>query len=276
MKRGCMYLSDHVPRLLYGHIMLTNSLAMTYGMPPSYSIVSDGNIEMPGDQSLWDATNASQWYDLVNVKGRSSLLSVRDAVSTVMYGSSLRGVPEECWSWSPFACTVVINAVSIQIWHVTQGSYFFDEMTGLGQGQSHGSEESQVLVQTEAALSRCRALITQARADDDYTWTETEGPLLFNCLAILRVTYCRAFVGNGCADRMMLLKDNREDIIASLEEFVAVPQERDEFTSRAVARAFEGMVIPSKAGTLLLRKTAALTWSVEHALAGWDAGEFSL
>ncbi|KAK5063032.1 hypothetical protein LTR84_005108 [Exophiala bonariae] len=260
-----------VKRLLYGHIMLTNSLAMTYGMPPSYSIVSDGNIEMPGDQSLWDATNASQWYDLVNVKGRSSLLSVRDAVSTIMYGSLLRGVPEECWSWSPFACTVVINAVSIQIWHVTQGSYFFDELTSIGQGQSHGPEDSQVLTQTEAALSRCLSLITQARSGDDYTWTEAEGPLLFNCLALLRVTYCRAFTGNGHADRMMLLKDNREDIITSLEEFVAVPQERDEFTSRAVARAFEGMVIPSKAGTLLLRKTAALSWSIEHALAGWDA-----
>lgn len=129
------------------------------------------------------------------------------------------------------------------------------------------------MTQTEAALSRCLSLITQARSGDDYTWTESEGPLLFNCLALLRVTYCRAFTGNGHADRMMLLKDSREDIITSLEEFVAVPQERDEFTSRAVARAFEGMVIPSKAGTLLLRKTAALSWSIEHALAGWDAGK---
>ena len=266
--------TDEITRLLYGHIMLTNSLAMTYGMPPGYSIVSDGNIEMPGDQDLWDATNASQWYDLVNVKGRSSLLSVRDAVSRVMYGSSSRGVPEECWSWSPFACTVVINAVSIQIWHVTQGSYFFEDVAGTGSSREY--EESQVLAQTEAALSRCRALITQARTGDEYLWTEAEGPLLFNCLALLRVTYCRAFTGTGCADRMMLLKDSREEIIASIEDFVAMPQERDEFTSRAVARAFEGMVIPSKAGILLLRKTAALTWSVEHALAGWDAGEYRL
>ncbi len=34
------------------------------------------------------------------------------------------------------------------------------------------------------------------------------------------------------------------------------------------------MLIPYKMGTSLLKKTAALTWAVEHALAGWDAGKF--
>jgi len=260
---------------------------MTYGIPPGYSIVADGYIEMPCDQSLWDASTAEQWHALATPKAKSSPLSLRDAVSRVMYGNCPKTVPEECWTWSPFAVSVVVNAVSIQLWHITQGSYFFSEFAGRGGGTGTGSanghananangnpqdtHKPQSLLQAETALTRCRALITQARTDADYAWTEAEGPLLFNCLALLRVSYCRAFTGIGAADSMMLLKESYEDLIASVEDFVAVPQDRSELITRAVSRAFEGMLIPYKIGTSLLQKTAALTWAVEHALAGWDA-----
>lgn len=254
---------------------------MTYGIPPGYSIVSDGYIEMPCDQSLWDASTADQWHELAICKAKSSPLSLRDAVSRVMYGNCPKTVPEECWAWSPFAVSVVVNAVSIQLWHITQGSYFFGEFAGRGNGNGNGNgiwnsgetQKPQTLLQAEAALSRCRALITQARTDADYAWTEAEGPLLFNCLALLRVSYCRAFTGIGAADSMMLLKESHEELMASVEDFVAVPQDRSELITRAVSRAFEGMLIPYKIGHSLLQKTAALTWAVEHALAGWDAGK---
>jgi len=243
---------------------------MTYGIPPGYSIVSDGYIEMPCDQSLWDAPTEERWRDLTIWQPKSSPLSVRDAVSRVMYGNAIKSAPEECWSWSPFAVSVVINAVSIQVWHITQGSYFLSESSG--QERSQDSQRPQVMSQTEPALTRCRALITQARSDADYAWADAEGPLLFNCLALLRVTYCRAFTGVGAADSMILLKESREELIASVEDFIAMPQDRGDLITRAVSRAFEGMIIPYKAGTLLIQKTAALTWSVGHALAGWDAG----
>ncbi len=265
--------TDILGRLLYGHVLYGNLVTMTFGIPPGYSIVSDGYIEMPCDQSLWDAPNAEQWQALAAVKGKSSPLSLRDAVSRIMYGNTPKAVPEECWSWSPFAVNVVINAVSIQLWHIAQGSYFLGELSGVV-GKPQEAQKSQILTQAEAALSRCRALITQARTDADYAWTEAEGPLLFNCLALLRVSYCRAFTGTGGADSTILLKESHEELMASIEDFVAMPQERSELITRAVSRAFEGMLIPYKMGTSLLKKTAALTWAVEHALAGWDAGKF--
>ncbi|KAK7897227.1 hypothetical protein LTR67_005116 [Exophiala xenobiotica] len=262
---------ESIKRLLYGHVLYGNLVTMTFGIPPGYSIVSDGYIEMPCDQSLWDAPNAEQWQALAAVKGKSSPLSLRDAVSRIMYGNTPKAVPEECWSWSPFAVNVVINAVSIQLWHIAQGSYFLGELSGVPVGKPQEAHKSQILTQAEAALSRCRALITQARTDADYAWTEAEGPLLFNCLALLRVSYCRAFTGTGGADSTILLKESHEELMASIEDFVAMPQERSELITRAVSRAFEGMLIPYKMGTSLLKKTAALTWAVEHALAGWDA-----
>lgn len=280
-------------RLLYGHIMFGNLVTMTYGIPPGYSVVSDGYIEMPCDQSLWDASTEAEWQDAAGRKGKTSPLSIRDAVSRVMYGNPMpKAVPEECWVWSPFAVSVVINVISIQIWHITQGSYFFSNFNNSGFSSSSSSapaaspaaanakpptalenQKSQILAQTEAALSRCRALITQARSDADYAWTEAEGPLLFNCLALLRVSYCRAFTGIGATDSLILLKEGHRELMASIEDFVAMPQERGDLVARAVSRAFEGMLIPYRSGTLLIKKTAALTWAVGHALAGFDAGK---
>ncbi|OAL17720.1 hypothetical protein AYO22_11376 [Fonsecaea multimorphosa] len=260
---------ESVKRLLYGQIMFGNLVTMTYGIPPGYSLVSDGFIEMPCDQSLWDALTEEQWHAAATRKGQSSSLNVKEAVSMVMNGNSTKTVPQECWEWSPFAISVVINVISIHIWHITQGSYFFGEFSS--PGQPGDTQKSQTLAQTEAALSRCRALITQASSDADYPWTEAETPLLFNCLALLRVSYCRAFTGHSAADSMVLLKESQEEFMASIEDFVAMPQNRGHLVARAVGRAFEGMLIPYKAGTMLIKKTAALTWAIGHALAGWEA-----
>lgn len=242
---------------------------MTYGIAPGYSVVSDGYIEMPCDQSLWDAQTAEKWAAIASVKGKSSPLSLRDAVSTLMYENLPKPVPYHCWLWSPFAVSAVINAVSIQLWHISQGSYFLGELSSMGKPQD--ISKSQSLTQAEAALSRCRSLITQARTDADYAWTDAEGPLLFNCLALLRVSYCRTFAGTGSADSTILLKCTQDELLESIEDFVAAPQERSDMITRAVSRAFEGMLIPYKMGTPLIQKTAALTWAIEHALAGWDA-----
>ncbi|KIW22291.1 uncharacterized protein PV07_12192 [Cladophialophora immunda] len=259
---------ESVKRVLYGQIMFGNLVTMTYGIPPGYSLVSDGFIEMPCDQSLWDALTEEQWHEAATRKGQTSSLNIIEAVSMVMNGNSTKTVPQECWEWSPFAISVVINVISIHIWHITQGSYFFGDFSS--PGQSNETQKSQTLAQTEAALSRCRALITQASSDADYPWTEAETPLLFNCLALLRASYCRAFTGHSAADSMMLLKESQEEFMASIEDFVALPQNRGNLVARAVGRAFEGMLIPYKAGTMLIKKTAALTWAIGHALAGWE------
>jgi hypothetical protein len=69
---------------------------------------------------------------------------------------------------------------------------------------------------------------------------------------------------------MMLLKENQVEFDESIEDFIGLPQNRGDLVARAVSRAFEGMLIPCKAGTMLIKKTAALTWSIGHALAGWE------
>ena len=60
----------------------------------------------------------------------------------------------------------------------------------------------------------------------------------------------------------------------SIEAYVTGVQERGPFLTRAVDKAYGGLLTPIKAGYLLVRKTAALSWSVEHAVAAWDCALF--
>ncbi|KAL6351897.1 hypothetical protein LRP88_14709 [Fusarium phalaenopsidis] len=124
----------------------------------------------------------------------------------------------------------------------------------------------------EAALSQCRRLLTRKTSRSDAAWDESDGPLLFNTSAVLRVSYGRAFMTVRFLDRSLLFNESAQDMVDILKRYFEAVQERDQFVTLAVNRALEGFAIPIRAGRMLMRKTAAFKWSVEHVLAGWDAG----
>jgi hypothetical protein len=58
----------------------------------------------------------------------------------------------------------------------------------------------------------------------------------------------------------------------AITSFVTEEIDRSPQMLNAVTKCFEGLRIPVKLGTMLVRKTAAFRWSVEHAIAGWESG----
>ena len=275
MNSGCRRVieTDLVGRLLYAIFVLNNLLTITYGVPPLVSMIQDGEVELPADEALWNAPTEEQWRQRLTTKQRSTPPNLRDSVARLMYGKEVEGAAESSWIWSPFAATVVMHAVSVQLWHVMQCTQSFSVFAV--QAQMQDSLRSLFTGQVETALARCHAMISLARSDTDQTWNESEGPFLFNCLALTRVAYVRAFTGTGSFNRMTLMSDDSAEILKAIREYVASPQSRSPFLTKAVARAFEGFLTPIKAGSLLVRKTAALNWSIEHAIAGWDCGELA-
>ena len=235
-------------------------------------MVQDGEVELPDDEDLWSAPTEEQWRQRLSQRQRSTPPNLRDAVARLMYGKEIEDTSETLWHWSPFAATVVMHAVSVQLWHVMQCTQSFSVFAV--QAQMQDSLRSLFTGQVETALARCHAMISTARSDADQTWNESEGPFLFNCLALTRIAYVRAFTGTGSFNRMSLMSDDSEEILRAIREYVASPQSRSPFLTKAVARAFEGFLTPIKAGSLLVQKTAALSWSIEHAIAGWDCGKF--
>ena len=260
--------ADYWFRVLYAIFILSNLLNVTYGIPPVVSIIQDGEVEMPDEEILWNAPTEDEWHQRLQTKHFAVSPSLRDAVARLMYGKKLEGLAASCWNWSPFSVTVVMHAVSVQLWHIMQCTQSFDVL------MVHDKSPKSVSTgQAEMALARCHAMISQGRCDGELTWNESEGPLVFNSLALLRACYVRAFTGVGSFNRMALLNDDSEEVLSSIWEYVKTSQERSPFLTKAVARTFEGFLTPIKAGALLVQKTAALSWSIEHAIAGWDCGK---
>jgi len=110
-------------RLMYGYIYLCNLLSMLYGFASGFSMLTDGNVEMPCHHSLWDSANAGTWQENAKVRGLDSPLRLKDAVSRLLDVTLSHDVPEEYWEWDPYSCCVAVNAVSIYVSHMTQGLY---------------------------------------------------------------------------------------------------------------------------------------------------------
>ena len=106
---------------LCGCVVLSNLLVMTYGLPPDFAMLEELDIEIPGDDALWQAETESIWEMQRNQTAQSSTTSLREAVSLFFDGKSNEQQPEDCSTWSSFSISTVIHGVAIAIWFLTQG-----------------------------------------------------------------------------------------------------------------------------------------------------------
>lgn len=246
---------------------------MLYGITAGLSLLSDGKIEMPCHEALWDASNAEQWRMLADLEGYQSRLNIEDAVSRLINGTQPGNSPDTCLEWSPFACNAAANSITIYISHLIQGTHFLAAFSTNPEVEL--AQKSLMTTQIATAVSKCLAIIQHARsrADDAYTWDETEGPLLFNSLALLRTSYCRALTRADSVGRTVFFRESSKDFATSIQCYLSRPLERSESVLRAVSLALEGLMIPNRIGSLLVKKTAAFTWAIDHAFASWDASK---
>lgn len=106
-------------------------------------------------------------------------------------------------------------------------------------------------------------------------WDSPEGPLLFNCEAMLRAAFARLLTDASLPQRFSILCASSEDRQAALTEFITAKQERSDLMTKAVAHILESILIPIKTGSLLVQKTAAFFWSIETAVSSWRCGQYS-
>jgi len=258
--------------VLFAIFILSSLQSMTYGCPPSIFICQEADVELPDDEKLWNATSVEEWYQRTEAMGSTRPSTFHDMVGRLMYGKEPLDSSEKCWDLSPFGATISMHAVNVRVWHLMQATESFSSFAVDAQTQK--TMKNLMAAQTETALGRCYNIITRARSDGDQTWCDTEGPLLFNCLAVLRTAYITAFAGISSFNRMVLLTEHLPDISEAIEAYVAIEQNREPLITKAIAQSLEGLLVPIRAGAVLVRKTAALSWSIEHAIAFWDCALF--
>lgn len=256
-------------RLLFGMFVISSLLTLTYNISPCISTTEELKIELPADEHVWIATDEDQWKRAMAAR-ESPNTDVYTALTKVLFGKDFDLDSES--QWSAYAVTVLMHAVNVHMWHITQSTQSFISFS------ADAKEEEQMKAlctsQTEAALSRCYMILAHRRsAEGENSWDDVDGPLLFNGMAVLRSIYLRAFTGSGSFDRALLFKDDEQAAYTAARNYINSDQVRTPFLAGAVAQALDGLLSPLQMIHKLSEKETTLGRSVEHALAMWDTGK---
>ncbi|KAK0380256.1 3-hydroxyisobutyrate dehydrogenase [Colletotrichum limetticola] len=264
-----------------GGIFIESTLTMViYDVNPGFHATQDLDIEAYQDEKMWNARSPAEWRELRTAASKSSPYSRRHTIKDVLVDILLEGryhadtVP---YRVSTFTALVLTHAVVVHMWQRLQVCQALastrsiarndigDEQEPLRASLLNGAMQS--LARCDAFLQGVRSELRQPRPEEDEK--DKEISLVFNCQAVLRIAYTKLSKISTTPCRISLLSLEDRDVGSCVSSFIMGRMERSSHILKMVSKAFEGMVVPVKMGHLLVRKTAAFRWSVEHAVAGW-------
>lgn len=236
-------------------------------------IIPDADIEMPDDERLWDASSEMQWTELMVLQGPVHCITLRSALNQIISGRGAELENGAFLRWSPFAATIIMHGMSFYLFHIVQSAQAFTNFT---LDEPQGSLRANLLAQAESALSRCSELFLGGSPEEHQRLNELAASPRSNCVALLRTAFVRPANAEYSFDRVIVLGADPRTIQSELQLFVASQQPRGEFVTKAVKWAYHGLQTSIKAGHLLVKKTAAFKWGLDHAIADWDCGAYDL
>lgn len=262
---------------------------MIYDVSPGFLKPEDLEFEMPEEEMLWNARTEDQWRQLRSSRVIRDPRVLRAVLADVMSadGASAAGTcadDEKRYDISAFTALFIMHAVSTHLWMgIRCARSMAPHTNSLFAGVPGGSElRSLVLSNGISVLSRCHRMLSGGGAreaenqDDVATWDHPAGPLVFNCQGVLRIAHSRLLTSSHQPfQHLTLITNAAGSTDEAAEAYAASPQERNGFFTELISMVCQSFLIPVHAGHMLVRKTAALSWSVEHAVAGWDSGEYS-
>ena len=247
-------------------------LVLIYDVPPGVGITHDLEFESPSEEKLWNAATAEEWRSLNGLRLSSPRRTIRSVMEDMLAGKTNDNAGNGALYYvSGFTTLIIIHALNMYAWNLSQLSQIC-----MSQSSDLSGVTSNTLVTNALhTFARCHEVLELAKPSGiESFWNNPEGPLLLNCEAMLRVAYTRLFLSGGMPEGLVLLLNPPSHNVRLLEEFVASPQERTPLINKVMANMCEAFSVPAKAGYLLVQKTAAINWSVEHAVAGWGCGMF--
>jgi hypothetical protein len=251
-----------------------------YGISSAFMNFDDLNFDMPDEEKLWTARSESQWRQLWDARVCTSRKTMQSVLAVMMavHHADADMIQNE-YQITTFATLIIIHAVCGQLW---SGARFMQAIgnsssTHMFEGlQQHYLMESTVY----PILSRCQEFLDRCSGELELIEATASGhseeALLFNCRAIMRITYMRLISPVHSFHRLTLITSSVAELDGLAEGYAATLQERNVARTKAAIQAASGFTTSISIGYMFVRKTAALSWSVEHAVAAWDSGESKL
>ncbi|KAK7883676.1 hypothetical protein LTR67_010965 [Exophiala xenobiotica] len=256
------------------YIYISSSLnSATFDVPPGFSGFRDLDFEIPVEEVLWDAPTREEWQQLIDTRVDENPVTLSAVLSQLVLGDETTSSNRIYSRLGRFATTVIMHGVNVHMYYLAQSRSSLmmnnvDANIGYTVRLSHHT-------QTERALTRCQEFLkTWQLAHDDSQHSRQEDSLIFNCQALLRLSYVRVFSGMRYFNRTTLLYEDPDLIASAVGTYLSESRERTTFLTKAAEQVMFCFTTPIRAGHMLTRKTAAFTWSIEHAVACWDCNLF--
>ncbi|KAH8749051.1 hypothetical protein BGZ57DRAFT_776189, partial [Hyaloscypha finlandica] len=125
-------------------------------------------------------------------------------------------------------------------------------------------------ISISSALGRCYKVLTSRRPESERSNDDPEGPMIFNCLALLRIGFVRTSIAGAALNQIVHLNEDEATRSEAIRSYVRSEIPRSAFIPAAVQSIFQALCLPLSAGHILTKKTAAFTWSFEHAISGCE------
>lgn len=251
-------------RLLFGMFVISNLISTTFGVMTGFSHTDDLEFEDLDEERFWNATSAQEWLHLRQISSATSQPrpTVRSTLSHILLDrAQIAGGPPKV---SVLTMLLLMHGMNVHTEGVRQ-------LLELSPAHLHKT----LLDPTIATLSACEDMLATARQRKDTStpWTEAEGPLMFNCQGVVHMAHVRLFIDTSAFNRLMLINDNPDEIAAAAHSFAEAPLQRGEALTGFMRKSYDRNHVLVKLGHSLLRKTAALSWSLEHAVTDWVASK---
>lgn len=236
-------------------------LVLVYDIAPGVGITQDLEFELLEEEKLWNAANAEDWRALRESASPSPPRTIRSVMGDMLAGKTNDNIDGSLYYVSGFTTLLIIHGLNLYAWNLSQFSHVyispFSDLSGVA--------SNTLLTNALLTFARCSEVLQLARPEGiESLWNNPEGPLLLNCEAMLRVAYTRMFLSASMPEGLVLLSNPSDENVRLLANFVAAPQERTPLITKVMTSMCEAFSVPSKAGYLLVQKTAAINWSVEH------------
>ncbi|KAF1966781.1 hypothetical protein BU23DRAFT_311752 [Bimuria novae-zelandiae CBS 107.79] len=243
-------------RLLFGMYVVSNLISATFGVTTGFSQTDDLGFEDLDEERFWNATAPEEWHLLRASSPPAPRSSVRDVLGRLLLSPDATPPPQV----SILTMLLLTHALNTHTESIRQAL----ELTP---AVLHDT----ILAPTTAALAACEDVLAAARQrkDSSTPWTEAEGPLMFNAEGVIHMAHVRLHLDMSVFNRLMLISDNVDEIADAAAVFADVPLRRSPALTSVMRKAYERHHVLVKLGHSLLRKTAALSWSLEHAVADW-------
>ena len=165
------------------------------------------DLELPEDETLWEASSEKEWKaTLSSIQNPGRAPGLKAAWNFLAYGKGIDPFGADCAPWSTFSILAVIHLVINHMWYLMQTTQYLTVFAFDPEVEQKLRSLSDVSIST--ALGRCYEVLTSGRPESERSNDDPEGPMIFNCLALLRVGFVRTSIAGVALNQIVHLTED--------------------------------------------------------------------